>query len=272
MGIGGRPLAWLVWLGLSLLCFAPATLRAEPDDPFSRSYSLLDPPWLAVRALTIETTQDVLAGDQSSAQTGILGPLVGRTDPALDLPAGLEAKPLLPSPASGVRLSPSEGSGLLMFQGLLIVGLYRGRRRWTAALLALLALTRSGISAVTEMIGLPKAPDARSTTSAHPGAPMETHHPVRSPSLQRTYAGLLRRLAAEPAPAADDAAVCMIERRPATHIASAKRVAGSLVPALLLCPEAKVPPSPFTALYPSQGRDLLPSQFIPFSLFARPPP
>lgn len=273
MGIGGRPLAWPACLGLSLLCLAPAALRADPEDAQARSLTLLAPPWLSEHASADDTAQDTLADDLPRMATGVLGSLVERAGATWDLPMDREDSPLIVSPVSRVILSPSECSGLLMFQGLLFVGLYRGRRKWAAALAALLALTRSGIGALTEMIGLPKARDAKSATPTEPGAPMETHRVVQSPSLQRTYAGLLRRLAGEPAKAAPgDDLVLVADHRPATCLASAKRVAGSVVPILLPSPEATILPPSFTALYPSSGRDPLPSQHIPCALFARPPP
>jgi len=260
-----------VCLGVGLLCVAPAALRADPENASATDLILLDSPWLTGRASADEAPQEAL-GDSAPAKAEVLGSLAERPDATWHPSADLEENLLIAPQVSQVRLSPSECSGLLMCQGLLIVGLYRGRRRWAAALLALLALTRSGISAITEIIGLPKAPDARSTTPVHPSAPMETHRPVRSPSLQRTYAGLLRRLAAQPAAAAPEATVLVTDHRPATRSASVKRVAGSVVPTLSPCPEASVLPLPFIALYPSQGRDALPSQLIAFSLFARPPP
>jgi hypothetical protein len=166
----------------------------------------------------------------------------------------------------------NESSGLLMFHGLLLVGLVCGRRKWVAALLAVVALSRSGLSAITEWIGLPKA---RATSTAPP--PESTSRlmaRVGSPSApaERTYAGLLRRLAGDAASASLRTLITATNQEPATRLAWRAQVAGSVVPVALTGPAARIPAATEFAFVPSEGRVLFPLQTLSFALFARPPP
>ena len=272
VGIGCRPLATLFHFGLALVCLAPGRLRAEPEvQPMplaasDASQPIAEPPYRG------EFPSEAPVSNRFSEEQFPVGSLLEQ--PATPWARGTErSDSVLSVAATPVRLSPGETSGLLMLQGFLLFGLARRRRRLAAALLALLALTRSGLGALTDFVGgSPKTRAANASPPAGSTAALETRLGVPSPSLERTYAGLLRRLAGEPAAAARRPLFTETDQEPATRLASLARVAGFAVPVALTSPELHIPAATDFAFLPSEGRVLLPPQTLSFALFARPPP
>lgn len=168
------------------------------------------------------------------------------------------------------RLFDSETSGLLMLHSLILFGLIHRRRKWAAALLAVVALSRSGLSIITDWVGVPKARAASTARLRQTPSVRDADLVLPTAPVQRSYAGLLRRLDGDPASAAQSVLVTQSSRQSATRLAL--RVAGFAVHPAPTTPAPCIPPDTSFAFLPSQGRALLPPETLAFALFARPPP
>lgn len=297
MSVGRLRLGRTVCLGLGLVLLACGSVRADVEtlDLLPPATPLTAPDWRAdtLRGLLGEALSpstpsvasqehaDPGSGDASGeGPDGVLGTglLTGGKEPLLGAPdwaatacerSGGGTVILANAPT---KLSANESSWLLMFQGFLGVTLFRGRRKWMAALLAAVALSRSGLNAITEWIGLPKTRASRASLPSAPGAGLTARPGLQSSPSQLTYAGLLRRLASDPAADTRRARIELTKPEPATRLASFARVAGFAVPEAVTSPEIRIPAATDFTFLPSEGRVLSPLQTLSFALFARPPP
>jgi hypothetical protein len=171
-----------------------------------------------------------------------------------------------------MKLAGPPATLLLMLQGLICVGLIRGRRKWAVALLAVVALGRAGLAALPQLIGLPKTKAVSAPPPADTGVGLAARHSLPSTSPALSYVGLLRRLDGDAASANPAGQIAPTNREPAAGSVLNELAAGFSLPAALPSRQACVPAAYNFAFLPPEPRAALPLQAISFALFARPPP
>jgi hypothetical protein len=261
------PFSRVVLLGLGLLLLVTANVRADgelgaasmPVDPLWGSCLPGEPGGLWA---TAEDPNSLFGTARTAGGEVQVGGDAQQAVPSAECPLGNDP----------VKLAGPPATLLLMFQGLLCIGLIRSRRKWAAALLAVVTIGRAGLEALPELVGLPKA-EAASAAAASEAATRLSDRPVLpSTSPGQSYAGLLRRLDGDAASANAASLAKLTNLKPATSTASRDLVAGfSLLPAVT-SPEALLPPAAGIAFLPADGGASLPPQQVCFALFARPPP
>ena len=202
MGTRSHPLIRSAYLGLGLLLLVSGWVRADPvrAEPEAPAPPLVTPA-AAAEPAELPSCGEFPSGPHTNAWSTwdelALGSVTANTATPWDASPTSEA--VYPGPPT-TRLVTTETSGLLMCQGLLLIALVRKRRKWAAAFLAVVALSRSGLSAIAEVVGFPKAGATSASPPSEPTTALETRLGLPSAATsERAYAGLLRRLAGEAA-------------------------------------------------------------------------
>jgi len=169
-------------------------------------------------------------GDMDMAGFAVEG---GASDPsdAMANPQGVESRE---SFQDIVRLGGPPAALLLVLQGIACIALFRGRRKWSAVLVALLSLGRSSLCALPQLAVPQKARDSNGAVPTQPIGPaaLAPRAPAQSPEL----------------------------------------VAGSFTQPAILSDAPAVPHDAAWVLALPEETTFLPAATIPFSLLARPPP
>ena len=256
-----------VWVGLGLALLAGATVSVA-GEPFERP--TLTAPSPAPDGGEVLPCLLALGNDPG----GVLGADLSASETvALDTgPAQVAAGGEIGSGQDPMKLAGPPTTLLLMLQGLVCVGLIRGRRKWAVALLAVVAVGRAGLGALPQLIGLPKTKAVSAPPPADTGIGLAPCHslPAASPAL--SYAGLLRRLDGDAASASARTLLDPKNLEPAAKVTASGLAAGFHVLAALPTPEPGLPAPADIAFLPSEVRPTLPVQPLAFALFARPPP
>lgn len=179
-----------------------------------------------------------------------------------------------PTPSGSViKLAAPPAGLLLMLQGVLCIGFFRGRRKWAALLVGLLSVGRTGLAALPRLFASPAGGKVAAPPAAQPlQAPALGWARGAPPSAELDFIGLLRRLQAAPASRASGT-LCFLDR--STAVAGSQKLATASLfsqSATLPC-VARVPESRTSVpVACAQATGLHPPQDPAFALFARPPP
>ena len=242
--------------------------------PASAANWLADSPSDSGSSSSISTIPLVFAGTPSDNQGSL--PMADIVGGAMQCPSAspIAADPIAPAQSSEgstiIKLAGPPAALILIVQGLVFMGLIRGRRKWVLLVFAMIAVGRAGLQALPRLFTLESESAPARTSSASQFTQQEGQRLAsEAHTASLDYVWMLRRAGSAPLLPRSTFEQTIAK----TVVIPANGMATSTFAALSLPAHAPAVDRPLpVAFQPQEASPSLSRDLIPFSLFARSPP